>query len=322
MRGGICAAPSASARVVGRRPPCMTLAPPRASSSSALAGDEGESEGEGITTRARRTRGGSSVGVGAADGESVTLELRDFLVRVPPHGADIARVTLTLAKGQIVFVVGKSGAGKSVFLRSIAGLEATGEGDLERRGVCVFAGKDPFQWGLPNWRARVSYVSQNRPNVTGTPRDLHTAAAALAAQRTRRRPPQKETHTRASRSDPSASTSTSTSLDNVAGRLGLDAPSCLDRAWSSLSGGEAHRALLAVHLAVQPDVLLLDEPTAACDAAAAELVEAELARCGAGILWVSHDPTQPQRVGGRVYRFPPPPDEGAGAGNGDGAGTE
>jgi ATPase subunit of ABC transporter with duplicated ATPase domains len=118
----------------------------------------------------------------------------------------------------------------------------------------------------------------------------YVVASSLAAQQRRRRRPDDER-----------------CLDDVAARLGLDAAACLDRAWSSLSGGEAHRALLAVHVSLRPAVLLLDEPTAACDAASAALVEGVLAGCGAGVLWVSHDADQSRRVGGMVYRFPRQP---------------
>ena len=223
------------------------------------------------------------------------LELRDLPVRVPGGGPEIARVNLTVAKGQIVFVRGDSGAGKSILLRTIAGLEPT---DVSS-GALTLAGKSPTGLGLPNWRARVSYVAQNRPSVDGTPRQLHSAAISLASQRAR-----------LAAGTPSAAARTPPSLDDIAARLGLDSPSCVDRAWSSLSGGEAQRAMLAVHLATAPDFLLVDEPTAACDLAATAAVEAALATCGAGVIWVTHDHDQTIRIDGHVYSFPPRVDDG------------
>jgi ABC-type iron transport system FetAB ATPase subunit len=65
----------------------------------------------------------------------------------------------------------------------IAGFEPASKD--RRPGTVTLAGRTPSEWGIPAWRARVSYVSQSRPTITGTPRELHTAAAGLAAQRAR-----------------------------------------------------------------------------------------------------------------------------------------
>ena len=50
-------------------------------------------------------------------------------------------------------------------------------------------------------------------------------------------------------------------------------------------------------------MLLVDEPTAACDTTSAAAVETALKASGAALVWVSHDPEQPARVGGRILRI-------------------
>jgi putative ABC transport system ATP-binding protein len=76
------------------------------------------------------------------------------------------------------------------------------------------------------------------------------------------------------------------------------------RTWpiARLSTGERLRLALVRALMVQPQVLLLDEPTAALDPTSVRAVEAELAgriKAGLGVLWVTHDAEQAGRVATR-----------------------
>lgn len=84
--------------------------------------------------------------------------------------------------------------------------------------------------------------------------------------------------------------------------IGLD-PASLDWEVRRLSTGERHRLAIARALVRWPMVWLLDEPTAALDAEAAERVEALIARgrdSGVSVLMVSHDPAQAARLADRV----------------------
>ena len=76
---------------------------------------------------------------------------------------------------------------------------------------------------------------------------------------------------------------------------------------------------LAIAVALRPAILLLDEPTSSLDVDSARRVERLLKSCGSALLWVSHDPHQPARVGGKVLDLPagvesavltPPPSPG------------
>lgn len=105
---------------------------------------------------------------------------------------------------------------------------------------------------------------------------------------------------------------------------GLD-PGYATRAAESLSVGEQQRVMLARALALEPDVLLLDEPTAALDAAARTAVEETVlhlrAELGVSCVLVTHDRAQAERLAdwvvglaeGRCVRVGRPLDVLAGA---------
>jgi ABC-type iron transport system FetAB ATPase subunit len=82
---------------------------------------------------------------------------------------------------------------------------------------------------------------------------------------------------------------------------------CLDWEVERLSSGEKQRLALLRLLAMQPEVLLLDEPTANLDPESVRKVEALIANYrkqnGAAVIWVSHDREQVKRVASRQYRL-------------------
>ena len=92
-------------------------------------------------------------------------------------------------------------------------------------------------------------------------------------------------------------------LGRLLSAVGLDATT-LDWEVTRLSTGEKHRLAIVRALALRPEVLLLDEPTAALDREATEKVERlireELAR-GSAVVMVTHDPEQAERLAARTF---------------------
>jgi len=152
------------------------------------------------------------------------------------------RVVLDLERfavppGALIAIVGPNGAGKSTLLRLLALLERPSEG-------AVLLDGRPADLAL---RRRVTLVEQRPVLLRGTTRE--NLEFGLRVRGIRR-------------------TEVNRLVDNVAGRLGITP--LLDRRRHELSDGEVQRIAVARALAVEPDVLLLDEPASSADRAAAQ----------------------------------------------------
>jgi ABC-type iron transport system FetAB ATPase subunit len=172
---------------------------------------------------------------------------------------------LDLARGECVAVLGASGTGKSVLLRLIADLDA-GIGEVTLDGL------DRDRCSGPQWRRRVVYQAAE-PAWWAADAAAHFGPGDRAQVRT------------------------------LLPMLGLS-PDLLDVDIARLSTGERQRLALVRSLAVGPDVLLLDEPTASLDAASTAAVEALLrARMdrGLAVLLVTHSREQAARLAQRAF---------------------
>jgi uncharacterized protein (TIGR00245 family) len=224
---------------------------------------------------------------GQGDGDPI---LRIHEMKVARTNVDLS---LELHHGDRIGIQGPSGIGKSQILRTLAGLEALDRSSLVLMGASA---SDVF---MPEWRRRISLVPQNRPSLDGTPRDFYQQVCRYHSQQ------QQQNHLNLGDSD-SSNINKSKLLASGGGRRKQQDPAVLaaewglaesffDQSWSTLSGGESQRASLAIALALEPDVLLLDESTSALDEQVTLQVEDTLQRIGIPVVMVSHDSAQVDR---------------------------
>jgi polar amino acid transport system ATP-binding protein len=193
-------------------------------------------------------------------------------------------VTTDIARGEVVALMGPSGSGKTTILRAIAGLEAFDDGAIDVDGVAVASGKSSAA-AIRLLRRKVGMVFQFHCLFEHLPAAKNVWLAPVHAHGVR----QAEAEQRAL---------------ELLRALGVDhRAQALPR---ELSGGEAQRVAIARALAVDPPVLLMDEPTASLD----PIRRAELTTIVKGlvgrnrtILMATHDEEFARATATRVIRL-------------------
>ena len=215
------------------------------------------------------------------------IELRDVSRIDSNSGRQLLNsLSITVGAGDRIGVVGASGSGKSTLMRSIAMLDPV-SGEVLHRGTLI---TDNL---IPSYRRNVVYLSQ-RPCFTGG-----------TIEENLRLPFQ----FKSAKGYP-ASPSYEPDLVAIELEAFALAPEILNRSPESLSGGEQQMLALIRALLLEPEVLLLDEPTTALDPASREKFENRIHRwynasdnttnketkTEKAYLWTSHDPTQVNRM--------------------------
>ncbi|MFF3869196.1 metal ABC transporter ATP-binding protein [Micromonospora sp. NPDC001898] len=176
-------------------------------------------------------------------------------------------VSLTVTAGEVVAVLGANGSGKSTLIRAVLGLVPLRAGSIALFGTPLRRFR---QW------QRIGYVPQRLGAGGGVPATVReVVASGRLARRGVLRPP--------GRADRAA-------VDAALAAVGL-----ADRAGdpvATLSGGQQQRTLIARALAGEPELLVLDEPTAGVDAASQEAFAGALhgfVDGGGTVLLVAHE---------------------------------
>lgn len=182
-------------------------------------------------------------------------------------------VSFAIERGVTTALLGGNGAGKTTTIAMLLGLVAPTSGEIRILGL------DPARQGSAA-RARMNFQSPyvDMPKRLSVRRNLSIYAKLYGVPHPREK------------------------VDAVAEALQLT--ELLKRRTGSLSAGQATRVGIAKALINDPDVLLLDEPTASLDPDTADWVRGELetyqARSGAAILLASHNMAEVERLASRV----------------------
>jgi zinc transport system ATP-binding protein len=197
---------------------------------------------------------------------SVTLNVTNGVVAYGDRLV-LLGVSVSVDKGEAVAVLGANGSGKSTLIRAALGLVPLARGEAALFGVPLKKFRD--------WK-RVGYVPQRLGAGSGVPATVREVVASGRLARRGRAP-------------------FARAADRAAVQSALDAVSLADRAGDradTLSGGQQQRVLIARALAGEPDLLVLDEPTAGVDAASQQAFAGALGdfvRDGGTVLLVAHE---------------------------------
>lgn len=197
----------------------------------------------------------------------------------------VNRVSIEVNRGEVLALIGPSGCGKTTLLRTLNRL-VDGTPSAARSGRILLDGNDIDFIDITQLRRQVGMVFQ-QPNPF--PMSIFDNIAYGLRERGSRKPSKRTLEP---------------AVHNALHRAGLleEVKDDLQHPALRLSGGQQQRLCIARSLAVQPEVLLLDEPCSALDPISTGIIEELIAklRTEIAIVIVTHNLQQAQRVADRV----------------------
>ncbi|MFI5428388.1 ATP-binding cassette domain-containing protein [Aeromicrobium sp. UC242_57] len=199
------------------------------------------------------------------------------------HRTLFSDLSLTVAPGDVVGVVGANGGGKSTLLRLLAGVDEPLGGSVALAPVDAFVGWLPQEHERVDGETVAGYIAR-RTGAASATEAMESTAAALGSGTA-------EADAAYAAAFDRWMASGAADLDDripaMLAEIGLG--SGPDALMTSLSGGQAARAALAALLLSRFDVVLLDEPTNDLDLPGLERLESFVTGLRAGVVVVSHD---------------------------------
>lgn len=185
----------------------------------------------------------------------------------------LQNIDFSVREGEAVGVIGESGSGKTTLARTLLGLEKPSDGSIRFRGE-ELSTQSPRQWAEFRRTGTLQYVFQD-PLRSLDP-DQTVGWSLGEPLRIQGRLSQEEIRSK---------------VEELAIDVNLES-ALLDRYPAELSGGQRQRVSVARGLIVEPELLILDEPVSALDAAnrvqVLQLLE-KLRHRGISLIFISHD---------------------------------
>jgi len=211
---------------------------------------------------------------------------KTFFAGTPTEVRSLQGIDLTIDDGSFVVVIGTNGSGKTTLLNAVAGTFFVDAGSIR------LAGRDVTRWPEHRRAALIGRVFQNP--FSGTAPNLTIAEnLALAARRGRPRGLRR-----------ALSADRYTEVRSQVRALGMGLEDRLDNPIGTLSGGQRQALTLMMATWLRPELLLLDEHTAALDPKSADQVitlsERIIARDKLTTLMVTHSMQQATDLGDRL----------------------
>ncbi len=194
----------------------------------------------------------------------------------------LKNINISIRKGEILVVIGPSGSGKTTLLRCINLLDIPDSGTIKHKGKVIFDGAVPHKLNMREVRQNIGMVFQHlylwpHKNVLG-----NIIEATLATKKMKKK-----------------------EAINIAMKL-LDEMDILEKIDDypyNLSGGQQQRVAICRTLAMDPDIILLDEITSALDPEiVGEVLEVikNLAKKGQSMIIVTHEMTFAKDIADRI----------------------